>query len=310
MNNLVLENLSMSSKEIAELTGKQHSHVMRDIRSMVERFLADPDLDWHCESTTYKDAQGKQREMFHLDRNTTMALVTGYDPVPRMRIIQRWQELEEKLRRTPEQVLMAYWRNRRRGASDHYNALMREIDRVIDETEGHRLDPDTLRCRKNSVRSNEANMLNRMIIGMDSGDFRSWFKIFKDPIRDSMPGLMLDAYEKVEIMDTALVRRKMRKHDRDQALRAMLDVTFPEVVAYRELVTAEVERILEEERESLEAPEHPEHPARYRELQAERELLEIFDVQDAVLLSLTAETPEQQEALLERQLDALDRRAW
>jgi hypothetical protein len=274
---------------------------------MVEQFSADSNLSWHCESTTYADAQGKQREMFHLDRNTTMALVTGYDPVPRMRIIQRWQELEEKLRRTPEQVLAAYWQNRRLGSKTHYNALMREIDRVIDEIEGHRLDPDALRARKNCARSNEANMLNRMIIGMNSADFRYWFKIFKDPIRDSMPGLMLDAYEKVEIMDTALVRRRMRKHDRDQALRAMLDTTFPEVVAYRELVIAEVERILEEERESLEAPEHP---ARYRELQAERGLLEIFDVQDAVLLSLTAETPEQQEALLERQMAALDRRVW
>lgn len=86
---------SMTSREVAELTGKLHSHVMRDVRAMVERLEADPNLVWHCETETYVDAQGKLRECYRMDRDTTLTLVTGYDPVARMRVIQRWQELEK-----------------------------------------------------------------------------------------------------------------------------------------------------------------------------------------------------------------------
>jgi len=85
---------TMSSREIAELTEKQHAHVMRDIRAMTERLSADPNLDWHCETETYIDEQGKPRDMYLLDKDTTLTLVSGYDAVLRFRIIKRWQELE------------------------------------------------------------------------------------------------------------------------------------------------------------------------------------------------------------------------
>lgn len=86
----------MSSREIADLTGKQHSNVMRDIRAMTERLSADSNLNWHCETETYMDEQGKSRDMYRMDKDTTLTLVSGYDAVLRFRIIKRWQELEEQ----------------------------------------------------------------------------------------------------------------------------------------------------------------------------------------------------------------------
>ena len=86
---------SMTSREVADLTGKRHADVMRDIRVMTERLEADANLRWHCETETYVDAQGKLRECYRMDRDTTLTLVTGYDPVARMRVIQRWQDLEQ-----------------------------------------------------------------------------------------------------------------------------------------------------------------------------------------------------------------------
>ena len=85
---------TMTSREIAELTGKQHSNVMRDIRAMIEKISADADLRWHCETGAYIDEQGKTREMYRMDKDTTLTLVSGYDALLRFRIIKRWQELE------------------------------------------------------------------------------------------------------------------------------------------------------------------------------------------------------------------------
>jgi len=87
---------TMTSRDVAELTGKRHSDVLRDIRSMIEKLSADADLRWHCETETYIDEQGKPRDMYRMDKDTTLTLVSGYDAVLRFRIIRRWQELEAR----------------------------------------------------------------------------------------------------------------------------------------------------------------------------------------------------------------------
>ena len=84
----------MSSREVAELTGKRHDHVLRDIRTMIDRLSTTPDLGWHCETDSYVDAKGEAREMYLMDKDTTLTLISGYDAVLRFRIIKRWQELE------------------------------------------------------------------------------------------------------------------------------------------------------------------------------------------------------------------------
>jgi phage regulator Rha-like protein len=83
----------MSSREIAELTGKQHFHVMRDIKKMVEG------LGIHESkygSVNYIDKKGKERPEYRLDYEMTMTLVTGYSVKLRNAVIKRWQELERK----------------------------------------------------------------------------------------------------------------------------------------------------------------------------------------------------------------------
>lgn len=95
MNDLIVSqnsNLSMTSREIAEITGKQHKHVLRDIDAILETLS--PELGLGFKSSTYKDSSGKENRQFELDRDSAYCVVAGYDANARMKIIKRWQELE------------------------------------------------------------------------------------------------------------------------------------------------------------------------------------------------------------------------
>ena len=98
MNIQVLEAnnvLTMSSLEIAELTGKRHDHVMVDIGKMLSDLgKAAPDFA----GTAFYEVNNAKRErkIYNLPKRETLILVSGYSVAMRARIIDRWQELEQK----------------------------------------------------------------------------------------------------------------------------------------------------------------------------------------------------------------------
>ena len=98
MNALVstVNAVTMTSREIADLTGKDHSNVMRDIRAMVDAISTDSNLNPCAESTTYIGKDGRQYPQYELDKDTCLTLLLGYDAVARMKVVKRWQELEAK----------------------------------------------------------------------------------------------------------------------------------------------------------------------------------------------------------------------
>lgn len=85
-------NRTMSSREIAALTGKLHAHIMRDIRGLVEQGAIDRSK---LGSISFQDSYGREQTAYKLDFDATMTLVTGYNAVLRAKVIKRWRELEE-----------------------------------------------------------------------------------------------------------------------------------------------------------------------------------------------------------------------
>lgn len=83
---------TMTSREIAELTRKDLSHIHRDIRTMLDELagIDDPDLDHVRED---KDARG-YTTCFHLPKSLTITLMAGYSVKMRHAVVKRWQELE------------------------------------------------------------------------------------------------------------------------------------------------------------------------------------------------------------------------
>lgn len=82
---------TMSSREIAELTGSTHDNVLKTVRALVEKGVV------FGNETPYTHPQNKQTySEFRLDYRNTMVVVSGYSVELRARIIDRWQELEAK----------------------------------------------------------------------------------------------------------------------------------------------------------------------------------------------------------------------
>lgn len=96
--------VTMSSREIAELTGKQHSHVKRDIENMLKELAKDASSFGRI----YLDSMNRQQTEYHLDRELTQTLITGYSIPLRHKVIQRLNELESELRpKIPQTYLEA-----------------------------------------------------------------------------------------------------------------------------------------------------------------------------------------------------------
>lgn len=96
--------IMMSSKEIAELVGKKHPHVIRDIWSNIEQLY---DVDKDDPKMDFNDFKGisVNKQIINgryvtseilLDRRHTEILITGYDVKRRAAVIDRWIELEKK----------------------------------------------------------------------------------------------------------------------------------------------------------------------------------------------------------------------
>lgn len=64
MNDLKLNKEVMTSREIADLTGKEHKNVMQDIRNLVAQLPEKDRLNFQL--TSYTDAKGEKRPMYEL----------------------------------------------------------------------------------------------------------------------------------------------------------------------------------------------------------------------------------------------------
>lgn len=82
----------MSSLEIAEITGKGHFTVMRDIRNLIDNLKDINGYNFVC--VEYRDKKGEMRPMYELGKKECLLLASGYDVALRAKIINRWEELE------------------------------------------------------------------------------------------------------------------------------------------------------------------------------------------------------------------------
>lgn len=83
---------TMTSLQIAEVTGKEHKSVLRDIRNLLKTI--EEVGGYSFVPTEYNDIQGRIQPSYMLTKKDCLLLASGYDAKLRAVIINRWEELE------------------------------------------------------------------------------------------------------------------------------------------------------------------------------------------------------------------------
>lgn len=83
---------SMSSLQIAEITGKRHDAILRDIRNLLEQGVAAHNFV----GSEYTDKTGRVLPCYQLTKKGCLILASGYNAKLREKIIDRWEDLESQ----------------------------------------------------------------------------------------------------------------------------------------------------------------------------------------------------------------------
>lgn len=141
-----------SSLQVAEVFGKRHDHVLRDITKITapKSGLSDEFKQRNFTRSIYKDASGKKNTCYLMTRDGFTVLVIGYTGAKAMQFkeayIKRFNEMERFVQSIVE--------TRR-----DYPLLAEHISLLHENPRPYHY-------------SNEADMLNRLVIGMTAKQFR------------------------------------------------------------------------------------------------------------------------------------------
>jgi phage regulator Rha-like protein len=207
MNSIILsQNQTMSSKDIATASGKRHSDVIRDIRVMIDSIKDNAELrhDINQGLNEIKDERGYTKE-FILDRFCLEVIVTGYDIERRAKILKRFMYLENK--ELNKQLKKAT----RQETKIEYKPMTNAIQLSHEQPKPYHF-------------SNEADMINRIILGTTSSKFRKENDIGEnEAIRDYMTTKQLEAFLSLQRANTVYIEDGIEYQERKDKLTALFN---------------------------------------------------------------------------------------
>ena len=96
----------MTSLEVAEITGKEHKSILRDIRDEIEKLESQRIFTEHIfVPSEYQDRTGRTLPMYILTREGVLQLAARYDAVVRFKLIEKVSQPAKVL--SPVQQLLA-----------------------------------------------------------------------------------------------------------------------------------------------------------------------------------------------------------
>ena len=110
---------TMTSLEIAELTGKQHNDVLKAIRKMEPAW--EKITQGKFSLSTYKDSTGRKLPCYFLTKTECLYIATKFNDEARARLVLRWEELERDVREKMDEAQLI----------PHPQTVLTMADRII-----------------------------------------------------------------------------------------------------------------------------------------------------------------------------------
>ena len=95
MNLIKTENITMSSREIAGLTGVRHDSVKRTMDGLKEKGII-------TFSQSVEKGDGRPVELYHVNKRDSLVVVARVSPEFTAAVVDRWQELESQAPALPQ----------------------------------------------------------------------------------------------------------------------------------------------------------------------------------------------------------------
>lgn len=189
------KNQTMSSREIAKLTNKEHKNVLRVIREL----LSEQILDAQIEPLKF-NYRGQDFDYYELNKRDSIVLAARLSPIFMAAIIDRWEYLEQK------ELDNKIHRAVRSESKLEYKPMTNAIAEAHEEIKPYHF-------------SNESDLINRIVIGMTASKFRKHHDINKtDMIRDYLSIKQLECIVALQRANTVYIEDGLDFQERKDKL--------------------------------------------------------------------------------------------
>jgi len=195
-----IDQFTMTSNDIVLLTGKQHSHVMRDIKDIINNISKsqNPEMDsqFVFKDSTYQGERRKEK-CIAMNKAAYLLVVTKYDDISRAKLISRWIELE-----TAEQSRL----QSRALAKLEYPTMTLAIQEAHENPKPYHY-------------SNEADLINRIILGTTAKKYCELNEIDRTCLRDNLTNPQIDLINQLQRLNTSMIEIGLSFDDRKEKLK-------------------------------------------------------------------------------------------
>ena len=217
---------TISSREVAEMTGKAHKNVLRDIEVLVHQtdfqetrqsssLSATPSCQQNLFYKHYYqvDGKGKKYPMYVMGETFGMLLLSGYSPTYRLSLIKELQQ------RRQTAIL---WNQARENLHHEHWQLTGHIKRLSTPNENGEVLRDADGKRLVMRYSTELDMLNRLVLGLSAKQFKEKHEVLE--VRDALNQQEVDILDQIHKHNVSLLSMDLGYYARKAFLKQHVSV--------------------------------------------------------------------------------------